>query len=799
MSARVEDIPQAVAQAIQHYQAGRVGNAESLCRDILSSHPDQPDALHLLGVLVHQQGHHDQAETLVRRALVIRHEQPLYLNSLGTVLLARGKVQDAVQACQAALRLKPDLPQAHYNLGNALQRLGRHKKAVQAYAAALHGGHDFPEVHVSLGNSLQSLGRHEEAVQAFRAALLIRPNFPEAHYNLGTALLFLERVDEAAQAYQAALRIRPGFSEAHYNLGNALLSLGRHAEAAQAFQAALRIDPGSSDAHYNLGNALYGLKRHEEAAQAYRAALRARPDYPEAYLSLSKTLQALGRFEEAVAVCHTALSLNPQNLSNAYINLGNALLCLGRHEEAVQAFQAAVDAKPESAEAHCNLGTALGMLGMMHEAVPHYEAALRLQPDLLKAKVALADAWWQMPGRSQDALVFFQTLHAEQPGNAHVAVHLADVLEKFGRFQEAADVLRPLLGENMSYPRFITLYALVLSRLGESQQGIALLGQWLNSEEGRRTPLERRIAAHFLLGDIHDRLKHYDQAFLHYSTGNRLKPARFDMAKHTQIMDQVIAIFSAGFMAKAPRSGRSEPLPVFIVGMPRSGTSLVEQILASHPQVYGAGELPDLAGIAGHLHERMGSSEPYPACIPGVSVAVLDELAAGYLAQLRTLDPQAARVTDKMPHNFLRLGLVALLFPGARVIHCRRDPVDTCLSIYFHNFNNQHAYAYDLTHLGLYYREYERLMAHWTAVLDIPILELRYEDLVSDPESKTRELIAFCGLEWDDVCLNFHASERFVSTPSYNQVRQPIYKKSVARWRGYEKHLGELLAALGRS
>jgi hypothetical protein len=231
--------------------------------------------------------------------------------------------------------------------------------------------------------------------------------------------------------------------------------------------------------------------------------------------------------------------------------------------------------------------------------------------------------------------------------------------------------------------------------------------------------------------------------------------------------------------------------------MPRSGTSLVEQILASHPHVYGAGELTTIGDLAATLGRSTGSQHGYPRNVLNAGTEAIESCAAEYLRQIAALSGEAPRVSDKMPHNFLYLGLIDLMFPGARVIHVARDPMDTCLSLFFQTFNSMHSYSTDLTYLGAYYRQYERLMNHWERVLRIPMLTVRYETLVEDVEKATRDMLEFCELPWDPVCLQFHASGRIVKTPSYDQVRQPIYRSSVARWRRYEKHLGALMAALG--
>jgi hypothetical protein len=297
---------------------------------------------------------------------------------------------------------------------------------------------------------------------------------------------------------------------------------------------------------------------------------------------------------------------------------------------------------------------------------------------------------------------------------------------------------------------------------------------------------------------LHDELEHYAEAFEHYRQANTLYRRRFARDVHDRMIDDSIRLFGPDRFRNMPRSRNRSERPVFIVGMPRSGTSLVEQILASHPRIFGGGEMNIINQYANGIQARLGAAAPYPSCLGAVTPTVLDEMASEYLAQLDILNQTAVRATDKMPHNFLHLGMIAMIFPRARVIHVTRDPMDTCLSIYFQAFNELHAYARDLSDLGYYYRSYEKLMAHWRRMLDIPIFDIRYEDLVTHADRWIPRLVEFCGVEWDERCLRFYDTDRAVNTPSYEQVRQPLYSRSVGRWRHYEKQLEPLRIALDR-
>ena len=312
-----------------------------------------------------------------------------------------------------------------------------------------------------------------------------------------------------------------------------------------------------------------------------------------------------------------------------------------------------------------------------------------------------------------------------------------------------------------------------------------------------------RMHLQFAAGDLLDRMGRHDEAFAYYRQANQAKGAAFDPAAHSTWTDEMIAAFSPDRWRAAPRAAEASELPVFIVGMPRSGTTLVEQILATHPAVHGLGELSLLSDLLASLPRRVPGAATLADYVEHISPAAVAELSADYLAAVRTktagaLAGDVARVTDKNPINFLHLGWVGLMFPKARIVHCVRSPLDTCLSCYATHFGDTHDYAYDLNHLGRFYRDYRRLMDHWRSLPDGPaILDVSYEAVVADPEGQTRRLLEFAGLPWDDRCLRFHENPRYVHTTSYSQVRQPLYASSVARWRNYDRHLAPLRDALG--
>jgi tetratricopeptide (TPR) repeat protein len=559
-------------------------------------------------------------------------------------------------------------------------------------------------------------------------------------------------------------RALPGDGEAWFLLGTVQLELQSFEDAARCLEKAVAINPDSATAHYNLGQAYLKHQMTEEAVTNFREVVRLAPDVTDGHTALGYALASLDRLEEARGALQQSLALDPLNAIASH-TLGQVLMGLGAGMgHVIECFRKTVTVRPEWPQAHIELGFALLTTGELAEAVTHFRVAQTLEP---ASSAALAGL---------------------------VSVH-----EKKGEYSTAWELLYSRAGL-LSHPEagdveFVMAFARLARKLEHEQDGIDVVQKLLSNGGLLRAD---RQALHFQLGRLYERLEDYQQAFDHFAKSNQLKRVGGD--ERILLMGETIRVFTLEFMAGAPRASNHSTRPVFIVGMPRSGTSLVEHILGCHPDVYAASELDDMRVLAQErLPDLVGSRDVYPHCMKYITGAVLDEIARQYLDRLTGLSADALRVTDKMPHNFLYLGLIELLFPGARVIHCKRNPLDTCVSIYTNDFLPGHAYATDLAKLGRHYRHYQSLMQHWSPVLSLPICEIQYEDLVGEQERLTREILDFCGLEWDERCLQFHTSERIVSTHSYDQVRQPLYTTSVGRWKHYEAYLEPLIESLGSS
>lgn len=702
---------------------------------------------------MHRQGDLAQAWQLYQRVL---QEQPGHvgaLHSLGIVAFQVGKLELAADLIGRVVTMEPGNAAAYNNLGNALRLLRRYQEALGNYdksIALMPGNFD---AYNNRSIVLHELGQLQAALESCEKAIALKPDFALAHSNCGAILQDLGRHETAIESYDRAIALQPGQADFHNNRGNALRKCGRYQEALACYGSALALNPNHAEAWYNRGNVLDDLKQYQAAKDSFTQAIRLKPDYPDACNNLGNVHGKLGEYQAALDSFDQAIRLDPGYV-DAYANRGKVLMDLGRTEDAVASCRQAIQVRPEFAPAYNNLGMALRESGDLGEAVSCYLKAIELDP-----------------------------VHVETLSN------LAMAYSDQGRFDEAQAVLKELFSIRPEHPRSWALCA-ELRKMTLDDAAWLETALRLASDPGPNQ--DDKVSLWFAIGKYYDDTKQYDLAFQAYRQANELDKERlhntgrqYDHAAVVKLFDALIQTWpggtAGGFQAGCSLSSQ----PLFIIGMPRSGTSLVEQILASHPDVFGAGELR-------FWGDRFETNRQ--ALLSGNHDAGLRAgLAADYEKLLRHYSTDASRIVDKMPHNFTMVGLIHEVFPNAKFIHMRRNPVDTCLSIYFHPLTANHAYATGLDSLARYYREYERLMGHWRAVLPpTSLLDVSYEELVEDVELWSRRIVEFIGLEWDARCLDFHETERGVGTPSNWQVRQKIYTSSTARWKNYEKHLGPL-------
>jgi tetratricopeptide (TPR) repeat protein len=496
---------------------------------------------------------------------------------------------------------------------------------------------------------------------------------------------------------------------------------------------------------------------------------------------------------------------DPVARSKAEFERGIVLSKQGQFRAAVECFTRAVELAPASADAHYGLAAASESLGRREIFRQHIREALRLDPDHAPARFTMAVWRWQLGDLEEAIRHSAAELSAARGDFKYVTLH-ATLLLAADRAQEARELLEPIIDSGTTDRWLVQLYSRLAPSIGQEDRALTALRRAMDAD-GLSAQSDGKPLLHFAAARLLDRVGRFDEAFEQARRANDLVRSVsrvHDPAAHSQWVTRKIGYFTRTRIGSLPRATLEAKRPVFIVGMPRSGTTLVEQILASHPQVHGAGELEILRLIAkGSSGSEWSEGEPYPECLDGLSLARANRLAAHYLGEVEALaagadHPDATYITDKQPLNFLILDLVEILFPGCHVIHCIRNPLDTCLSNFITNFEGGNEFKFDLAHLGQYHRDYRRLMEHWKKVLRMQMLDLRYEDLVLDTEGQVRRMLEFLNLPWDERCMKYYQNARRVRTASEDQVRRPIYTTAIGRWKHYERHLGDLIAALGR-
>jgi tetratricopeptide (TPR) repeat protein len=679
----------------------------------------------------------------------------------GIALHQAGRLADAEKIYYQILATRPDHFDSLHLLGVIFHQRGNHADAVHQIDSALKINSNSIFALNNRGVALKELKRFEEALASCDRALVLRPDYAEALSNRGNILKELNRFEEALASYDRALAVQPDYVEALSNRGLILHKLMRFEEALASYDLAVKVWPDSAGLLFNRGNVLKELKRFEEALTSYDRALTVRPDYAEALCNRGLILQELERLEEALASCDRALALQP-DLAEALCNRGLILHKLKRFEQALASYDLALKVQPSYAEVLFNRGNTLKELKRFEEAVTSYERALTVRPHAPEVHNNLGVALMQL-GRLSEARAAMEQAIELAPNKPNYRRNLGDIT------------------------RFVT---------GDAH--LAALEKV--AEDAAALPVDDRIELHFALAKVYGDLGRHAEAFTQWLDGNALKRRQVTYSEAATLdgLDHIRAAFTSELIRTWRNFGNPSSVPIFVVGMARSGSTLVEQILASHPKVFGGGELKHFEAAVKGIRTAPGGAATFPELMSGMIGEDYRDLGARYLAETERLAPSATHITDKMPMNFMFAGLIHLALPNAPIIHTVRDPVDTCLSCFSKLFTEGQDHTYDLAELGRYYRHYQSLMAHLHRILPTGrILDVRYEDVVADLEGQARRIIAHCGLNWDPRCLDFHQTERPILTASAAQVRQPIYNYAIGRWRVHEKVLQPLLAELG--
>ncbi len=681
---------------------------------------------------------------------------------LGVAKHQMGQSAEAIEHIARAVALRPGVPAFHANLAEAYRAIGQFERAVGCCRTALHLWKEYPEAHNNLGLALQALGKDEEAVEHFRASIALKPDDAMTHSNLATALRTLGKSEEALESFRKAVELNPRLPQAQTNLGQFLLDLGKSEEALPHCREAVALQPDLAEAHNNLGNAYRALEQYTDARASYFEALRINPDLTLAHANLGLALQREGRLEEAMPWFRRATELEPTSI--AYLGyLADAASESDQNDVAADCYKKMIEIDPTRPLTYNNLGWLVQEQGNLDEARSYFETALRLEPTFPPALISLGGLEEEL-GKLAEAEALFRKALAAHPGHTIALSRLSTLLR--GKLS-AED--QDLLERRLEDPT-----------LQESVRGTLLFG----------------------LAHVHDARERYDEAAACLKRANAATLAeletrrqKYSPLEHERFVSNMIATFTPEYFERFAGVGDPSRRPVFIIGLPRSGTTLLEQVLSSHSQVHGAGELMIVRQNFEAIPGLMKRQIPPMGCLPDLPPDVVRELAQKHDAKLAALGGPATHVTDKMPDNYMYLGLINIMFPNATFIHSRRDLRDIAVSCWMTNFRSIR-WACDPEHVASRFREYLRFMDHWRQTLPAPIHEVDYEESVENLEGVARRMVAACGLEWEPACLEFHKNDRPVRTASVTQVRQPVYKKSVARWKKYENSMADLFAGL---
>ena len=682
----------------------------------------------------------------VEEADILLQEYPkafFVWNVLGVAHLKFGNVEKSLIAFKKVVKLNPNFSVGFNNLGSALSAQNKKNEAVKAYRKAISLNPSNAEAYYNMGNVLGKMGKLVKAIETYKTALSLQPNYAQAAYNLGIVFQNQGDLDAAIEAYKKVLSLDPSYVEAHFNLANALNEQGKLGRAIESYNKALSLKPDYAEAHCNMGTALKKQSKPEDAIKSYNKAIFLKPDCVDAYYNMSDILSGQGKSEEAIAAIKTAISLKP-NFSNAYSNMGLLLKDAGKPEEAIAALKKAISLDSDNADAYNNLGVTLHSLNRHEEAIKAYRKTILLKPNFAKA---------------------FN--------------NIGNVLKEQGKVDEAMEAYNQALSIKPDY----ALVHRVLSHLVKYKPGNPQIDQV--EELLKRTDLDDGDLSHlhYALGKMKEDIGNISAAFENYVAGGRIqkKVLSYNLEQDEYLFNNTkIAALKIKSLQQLKPNKEVKHRPIFILGMPRSGTTLVEQIISSHPTVKGAGELPFL--------RRFG--DPLTIGDQGISLKNLQKVRDLYLLELGKLSDGKFFVTDKMPQNFLQIGIIMAALPESKIIHVKREPAATCWSNFKHNFSTHGlGYSYDLVDTVSYFKLYQDLMHFWDLQYEGKIYHLDYDKLTSDFQAETRKVIEYLELGWNEACLFPHNNKRIVKTASQQQVREKIYKGSSQVWQKFEPYL----------
>jgi len=707
-----------------------------------------------------------------------------------------GKLQEAAKMYQAVLEQDPLNVDALHLLGVSLIQRGAPEKAAGLIGRAIALRPNEPAFYNNQGEAFRFMGRFDQAAACYKQALRLNPRYADALNNLGLVLQNAGQHQEATRCFEGVLKLQPNSAMAHNNLGIALIHKGDRAGAAQEFRRAIEINPEYGEAHCNLGQVLLELNQSKEALTHCRRAVELCPNLPAAHNNLGNVLREEGQLKEAKNEYAQALQLNP-NIALTCNNIGQALQEEGALGQAKSWYERALQLDPRSARVHTNYASLLSEDEQDEEAQRELELALQLDPSYAEAHTALAmllKEKMQVPA----AIEHYRRALQINPHMASAHCGMGDAYQEIGKLEEAQACFRESIRIN---PRLAGGYTMLATHLKGKIPDHEFKAM-LELAEDPTLPRTRRAALLFGLAHTLDARGDYDKAGAYLAEANAIRKEEwekrgksYDPQDHAAHIDSIIATFTPEFFSRTQNFGVDSTRPLFVLGLPRSGTTLVEQVLASHSKIFGAGELRFTNQSLESIPSVLKLDKRPIDCMNDLTREAVQEVAGKHLEKLAAINASKPHIVDKMPDNYQHIGLILTLFPNAKIIHCRRELKDIAVSCWMTNFR-QIRWACDQQHIAHRFQQYRRVMDHWRSVLGGRFLEVDYEQTVSNLEETAKKMISFIGLDWEESCLSFHKTDRPVRTASVTQVREPVHTRSVQRWKNYEKSLGTIFSAL---
>ena len=682
-------------------------------------------------------------------------------------------------------------------VAGALFGQGKYLQAEKVCRQIIAARPNLADAHNILGVTFNALGRADEAIATINRAIALAPSIASYHANLGEVLRQNGLIDLAEKSLKEAIGLDPSNAQSLNNLGIIQFERGQYADAVHYYRQALSIRPAMAEAWNNLGNALRMAGEPEDAMQAYQDALTHREFYPEAYNNLGTLLQQDNRLEEAERALTKAIAQNPR-YAEAHNNLAQLFAAQGKDVEALRILGEALKFAPTNVQTLLITARIQNQRANFASAEQGARAALAQDPASVDALILLGQVLHETD-RYDEAILTLEQAVALSPENPEALNFHGVALKSVGRLDEAREQILKSLEINSSiHGAYANLNDLIDFSSGIGDELFQRMDAIFEAAPDQQA--EQLLPLHFAYAKaLEDRGEHA-RALDHYILGGKMKRSQldYDEAEAFAFFDAIRAAFPKEIFLHRPFEGVADDRLVFIVGMPRSGSTLVEQIIASHPDVHGAGEVKHLSRTLGQLRDRFPSLHKFPQMMDQVTPAQLAIVANSYVSFMAEDAGTAKRITDKLLTNYFFVGLIHLLFPKAKIVHTVRNPVDTCLSGFTKLFKDDMPHSYDLGELGRYYGKYRELMAHWEQVLPEGVMHrVVYEEMVDGTKVEAKRLIAFLGLPWNKACLEFYKSDRPVKTASVAQVRKPIYRTAVDRWKRYGDKLQPLIDALG--